>query len=735
MPRPKVTDEDRRRILKACIFCQTTKQKCDGLTPCAQCRRRGRSITCAYSAHERSYGRRRRRRKDTDTLESAVPLAHISSKKPEPDPLRPDNRDEQLGCTVTKVAIPRLPHHIYDTKGRVLYMGHCAALSFLQHIQQLIESENELTTIATDMGSIPVYEELPPLRNEDMMICNTANVQELEELAEVYFISTSGIIDIFGRSFLKGLLNSWAKGTLDTNSGGAAVLYLSIALGAQVRSATEVDIQRAQTFYHHGRQIALQELTNEPSIETTQAFTLISLFMLGCSRRNGAFLNLGIAISAAKSLGLHHRETNAEFPDDESRLSMNGIHFIAYRKRIWRTIRYHDLFFCAMMGRTSSIITTDSSLEDLPELSRWTCPDFCQELGLLESARAFSFMEETVNHVYTKQSIPLGSLQRISQELKEASSKVPVELRTVSVAGSSPHSPRISRSNIIRNACVACNYYFSMMLLTRPFHITCLRAKYSYSRLEGNSSETNVYSDIVHGAMTSIDSAVKTIQLLHELMVAEILFNNMPLAVAWTFVASLTVCSAYFGRLGALKECEHAIQQADEVLQHFSKNSPQARRYSMILKKLSKTAIDHVKRLESKEHASRNNLMPELFRLNPAPSTSTHPNDNNQILIDAGNFGINTNSDMDLSYASQSYPIQETPVCETSAVAASASDSTPLLEIAHTFNDLNTIPLEMDMEQVNTGNIDMGPDFMDNHLFGLENMESIWDVNWGGGYL
>lgn len=58
-------------------------------------------------------------------------------------------------------------------------------------------------------------------------------------------------------------------------------------------------------------------------------------------------------------------------------------------------------------------------------------PEFCHELGLLESARAFSFMERTVSEVYTKQTVPLGLLQRISQELQEASSQVPDELRTV----------------------------------------------------------------------------------------------------------------------------------------------------------------------------------------------------------------------------------------------------------------------------------------------------------------
>lgn len=192
-----------------------------------------------------------------------------------------------------------------------------------------------------------------------------------------------------------------------------------------------------------------------------------------------------------------------------------------------------------MMGRTSAIITTDSTvLDEQPLVSNSYYPDFSQELGLQESCRAFSFLERTVNEVYTKQTVPLGLLQRMSQELQEASSKVPIELRTVPAPNCLTESSRVSRQYVLRNASVACNYYFSMMLLTRPFLITSLRAKRSHAMTtalksdgKANPADTKIYADITHGATSSIDSATKTIQLLHELMIADMLFNNMPLVV------------------------------------------------------------------------------------------------------------------------------------------------------------------------------------------------------------
>jgi hypothetical protein len=192
-----------------------------------------------------------------------------------------------------------------------------------------------------------------------------------------------------------------------------------------------------------------------------------------------------------------------------------------------------------MMGRTSAILTTDSTVLDEQLLvSDPNSLDFCQELGLLESARAFSFLERTVNEVYTKQTVPLGLLQQISQQLREASSKLPSELRTSAVSNSLAGARRRSQQHILRNASVACNYYFTMMILTRPFLITSLRAKcsqamVSLSNINGrvNNFDAQVYTDITHGATTSIDSAIKTIRLLHEVMLADMLFNNMPLAV------------------------------------------------------------------------------------------------------------------------------------------------------------------------------------------------------------
>lgn len=115
MPRPKVSEQYRRRIAKACLYCQTAKLKCDGLLPCVQCVKRNKFTSCAYSSHERSYGSRRRRRKDVETAKSSTtPTMDPSSSTPSHS-----SHEVDKASTVADITVPKISHNLYDAKGRV----------------------------------------------------------------------------------------------------------------------------------------------------------------------------------------------------------------------------------------------------------------------------------------------------------------------------------------------------------------------------------------------------------------------------------------------------------------------------------------------------------------------------------------------------------------------------------------------------------------------------------------
>lgn len=205
---------------------------------------------------------------------------------------------------------------------------------------------------------------------------------------------------------------------------------------------------------------------------------------------------------------------------------------------------------------------------------------------------------------------------------------------------------------------------------------------------------------------------------------------------AWTFVAALTVCSAYFGRLGLPEECEHAIQQADEILDHFVHNSPQAKRYRLILEKLSRAAVDYVKHLEQKNRAANNKLMPEIFRLHPAQASGS----------DMGSR-VSARSSRPAGYGwppAQHSPdnqgsTEEQGVIEPDPVTGGSSsgqpdvaqttrsEATSLLDLAHAFHIYNNPSL------------DVNPDLLGEHISesmsDFERTDSIWDLSWGGAML
>lgn len=180
-----------------------------------------------------------------------------------------------------------------------------------------------------------------------------------------------------------------------------------------------------------------------------------------------------------------------------------------------------------MMGRTPSTMTTDSLYSDnqIIEPSP-SCPNFGQQLALLEVTRAFSILERTIVEASKKRTTSLTHLEALTQELQEATAGIPYELRALTT-----ENPK--QEQVLRNSNVACGYYFVMMMLTRPFLLVSMQMEGSRSvRISEEYTkpfepEPKVFDTVTHGAMVSFDSAIRLIRLLHELLVADLLFNNM----------------------------------------------------------------------------------------------------------------------------------------------------------------------------------------------------------------
>lgn len=143
------------RVTAACDLCKFRKVKCDGQKPCAYCVRKKRGDTCVFSAPRPRTVHSAGNTPANDARESVdhpTPRPIQQRRRSEESLHRPrDLQDNGLGPSISPT-VSRDDHHedtavplearlLRDAQGKVIFIGDCAPLSFLQTVRHLIASE------------------------------------------------------------------------------------------------------------------------------------------------------------------------------------------------------------------------------------------------------------------------------------------------------------------------------------------------------------------------------------------------------------------------------------------------------------------------------------------------------------------------------------------------------------------------------------------------------------------
>ncbi|KAF2796944.1 hypothetical protein K505DRAFT_192414, partial [Melanomma pulvis-pyrius CBS 109.77] len=605
MPRPKVADGARQRVANACQPCKTNKQKCDGKTPCFLCTRRGRATRCIYSSRDISSPLRR----------NAPPLRSDVDVKALPGTDGDTGRPRSLSTTAEQpTSGERMPCFLLDIDGEdKVYIGDAAALSFLQTIRHFVQRQMGPNVFSSDPRRHSMLEQGVPAQTVRMEARDFPELTYAKEAAEAYFASVSrlrtfGLIDILDVPQFYEDLARWIHGYFPTSEPTSAIFFLVLAIGAQSRSADALDERRAQVYFNHGRQLACLNLLDDPSIATTQAYILIAFHMLAACRRNGAYMNLGIAARSAHAMGLHRRAANAAL-DDSDAMS---------RSRIWKTLRLLDLIVSSTLGRPSatSAQETDFTHERCIRAPTHAAPRRdIPALALSEAVRVFLIVETIVADVYSKKTISIAEAETISAQLRRWSAQLPKELRETE--SSDALGGMEGRAVVLAKANVAFCYYYAMMLLMRPFLIFHLKRHADAVACEGTGPERSAPEDVDSEKVANacIDSAVYMLDLMWSLMQNRMLFKNMTFIIAWVFGAGLVAGLAFFGSLGSPVETSRALTQALAVCTFFAATSPQAQRYHAILTSLLTACRQYHTQLSAMRPASRRRIVAKIFEL------------------------------------------------------------------------------------------------------------------------
>jgi hypothetical protein len=403
----------------------------------------------------------------------------------------------------------------------------------------------------------------------------TLNLSNALELTRQFFLACSGALDLFDSSFIVEQIQAWVQDPMRCRWLDCSIFYLVFALGAQARAHGSADDHTAEHFFRLGRQHATMTLVDEPSLLTVQAFTMIVWYLVAACRRSAALMNLGLAVQAAYGLGIHRHEANIVFGEEVA----------ISRERAWKTLRVCDLFLSASMGRPSTTSNIDCNIP----FRRHKLPDDqgqADAYDRLSSAmtRICMIFERILSEVYTKHAVSLELAASISGQHREWTADLPEMLRVDGLSRSEQRNA-VDLTRILGSATVVMAYYYSIILLTRPFLTfrvgSYIKTRSPWPDLPGERPDVTTYSD------ACVDSAIKGIEIANSVALIDGMPRRLPLIINSVFISALGLGLAYFGDYDLRGwSLETGLTQALTVLGHFGPCNPQAARYKQIIEYL-----------------------------------------------------------------------------------------------------------------------------------------------------
>jgi hypothetical protein len=331
-------------------------------------------------------------------------------------------------------------------------------------------------------------------------------------------------------------------------------------------------------------------------------FLLMAFYMLGACHRNAGFIYLGIASKAASALGLHVKEVYKHVQDGE----------LDTRVRIWRSLRNLDLIVTSILGRSGGPGALNGVETELDNNNNTTTKT-SRRRALDATYRVCAIIDD-LQQEFAKGGISdLKAAEDYLQRLRNWSQSVPPELRQFTSA----NAVNTDSEHVIGAVHISCNYYFAVILVTRPFLISHLMSK-----LRGSGTATPRQAvmstdseKVTKLANACLNSAIFMSQTGFQAMESGYLLGNMCLLKAWLFAAGLLLGFALFAQNGESAEVEEAFKNAIAVLRMIAVLSPQAGHYTDILTKFSDAIQHHRRQLKDERRRLTNEYVDQIFTI------------------------------------------------------------------------------------------------------------------------
>lgn len=503
-------------------------------------------------------------------------------------------RDDKEGTA----PVPKVARLLRDGQGKFMYIGDSASLSFLQSVRRVVSSSIgrcEFTEDNSRHSMLEAFQNNPSTQPGPLV--PPPSDDEAQRLARQYVLATSPLLDLFDLEEFHPRLANWVENPSGDEDTVSSIFYLVLAIGAQV---SDINQSLAEQYFSSGRQLAFAAFQETPSIHTIQSYILVSMYMLGACRRNGAFMNLGIAVRAAYAVGIHRKDANALFCGRERRA----------RERVWKSLRMIDLFLSASLGRPPATSDYDYDIRDdllaSGDPQRNTTPEQQLSVAVISLCRIF---ERILTDVYMKQVISINVADAISNQHRAWVRALPAVLKA--------QTERLSNKTMedtLAAAHVFGSYYWSIILLTRPFLV------YRVAQYVKNKADPNAMADSAKGnsrialfADACVYSALRGLDVVHDLGRFESLPRRLPFLINSVFNSAVVLGAAFFADYDNLLPLEEGMNKAERFLGIFVPHDPHACRFFQIIKYLRGAVAEYVQRRNRQWMEHRSKQVDQLF--------------------------------------------------------------------------------------------------------------------------
>ncbi|KAL3465353.1 hypothetical protein BJX64DRAFT_297411 [Aspergillus heterothallicus] len=597
--RPDTAPGARLRCRRACDSCKRRKQKCNGEHPCTICIQRHKEAECHFSDKPARLLRPNNNPKEAMLLsEHLVPTPQrqtamdhlLNSLEDQGANLEQQVPDDKDGAA----PVPKVARLLRDGQGKFMYIGDSASLSFLQSVRRIVSlsiGRCEFTEDTSRHSMLEAFQSSSTTQSGPLT--QPPGNDDAQRLARQFVLATSPLLDLFDLEEFHPRLANWIGNPTGDEDTVSSIFYLVLAIGAQV---SDINQNLAEQYFVSGRQLAFSAFTETPSLYTIQSYVLISMYMLGACRRNGAFMNLGIALRAAYAVGIHRKDANSLFTARERRA----------RERVWKSLRMMDLFLSASLGRPPATSDFDYDLREDETRRESHLPQDQLSLTVVSLCRIF---ERILTEVYMRQVVSINVAENISNQHRTWVRNLPGFLQL--------QTERLETKSIeesLAAAHVFASYYWSIILLTRPFLIFWV-SQYVRSKKDASTvpEARNGTSRLSLFADACVYSALRGLDIVDGLSKFDTLPRRLPFLINSVFNSAVVLGAAFFADYDNLLPLEEGLNKAEQFLNLFVPHDPHSCRFFQIIKYLRGAVAEYVRRRNRQWMDRRSRQVDQLF--------------------------------------------------------------------------------------------------------------------------